>query len=225
MPTWGIVLICVAVVACVGLGVRMWTLAVRLDRLHRRILSVRAVFDKALIKRAATCLQVADFGILGEAATATLTDSAKAALAPVDVSVYSDRFQRGEHAAADAGTQAGAAALTASPGGLDGASRLAGPNGAGWTTVDRLLTESNLSRTIRETMSPTVREAFRVDQVGAPLLNEFDTACYRVQVARRLHNQDVGQVRKLHDRWLVRAFHLAGCAALPNFVDLDDETN
>lgn len=188
----------------------LWRLAVRLDRLHRRVLSTRSVLDRALVKRAATSLQVADFGFLPSEAAADLTRAAKAALAVVDVPVYADQFRSPI-------LPSNQSLLPPEP-----------PAGKAETpqakTMERLLIESELSRVIRGTVEENAKERFRADEVGAPLLGEFQMACYKVQVARRLYNQDVRQVHYLRQKLPVRLFRLAGHAALPDFVDLDDET-
>ena len=193
-----LILICTAAIVLVALIVRLWTLAVRIDRLHRRVLQSRSVLDRALVKRAATCLQIADFGILEPSAASKLSTAAKTALAPVDVPISADKLKGQGMVAFD-------------------------PDPA--KTAERLLTESKLTRAIRQNLDETAKIAFRTDKVGAPLLEEFGRACYKVQVARRLHNQDVSQVRQLRAKPSARFFHLAGLAALPDFIDLDDETS
>lgn len=207
-----IVLACFIVVLCLYL----WRLAVRLDRLHRRVLSTSWALDRALVKRAATSLQVADFGFLPLEAATDLARAAKAALAVVDVPVYVDQL-RSPILLSNQSTLSNQSILSPKPL-VDKAETQRAK------LVERLLIESELSRVIRGIVEESTKEWFRADEVGAPLLGEFQMACYKVQVARRLYNQDVRQVHYLRQKLLVRLFHLAGHAALPDFVDLDDET-
>ncbi|MDO5719790.1 MAG: hypothetical protein Q4P05_03565 [Actinomycetaceae bacterium] len=44
----------------------------------------------------------------------------------------------------------------------------------------------------------------------------------QLAAARRFHNQEVEQVRRIRARKLVRFFHLAGRAQLPDTYDMDD---
>ena len=58
---------------------------------------------------------------------------------------------------------------------------------------------------------------------GAALLSRLATASYRAQLARRFHNDAVVQIRRIRRNVLVRFFHLAGRAPLPQTFEMDDE--
>lgn len=88
----------------------------------------------------------------------------------------------------------------------------------------RLLAESRVSRAMRDFLTPELRSTLSQNAVAQAQLEALDLAAYRVEVARTLHNQDVTQARALRSRLIVRLFHLAGRAPMPNFVDLDDQT-
>lgn len=106
-----------------------------------------------------------------------------------------------------------AVAATAGDQDLEGATE--GPN-------ERYLLESGLSRALRQVLTVQVRNSLNEDPLGAVLLRSLDDSAYRVRVNRSLYNQNVSLVRDLRGRWAVSAFHLAGHASLPGYVDLDD---
>lgn len=77
--------------------------------------------------------------------------------------------------------------------------------------------ESDLSRVIGATV--TSGEASAADTA---LLN-LSTACQRVQMARRFHNDAVLAAQAVRRKRVVRFAHLAGRAPLPLTVEFDDE--
>lgn len=54
------------------------------------------------------------------------------------------------------------------------------------------------------------------------LLQELAQCCYRIELARRFHNDAVGAANLLHERVLVRVFRLAGNTPKPVALDMDD---
>src|ERR1039457_6337164 len=52
---------------------------------------------------------------------------------------------------------------------------------------------------------------------AAELLAELEGAAHQVFLARKFYNDAVADTRAARRRWLVRLFHLAGGAALPEF--------
>jgi len=83
--------------------------------------------------------------------------------------------------------------------------------------------ESELTATLTELLSddPEV-DRLRDDPLGAELLDQLAAAWYRVQLARRIHNEAVAQAQRVRRGRLVRTFHLAGHAAEPKTLELDD---
>ncbi len=89
---------------------------------------------------------------------------------------------------------------------------------------ERGLAESELTRALRAALGPVADQR---EWAGTPestvLLARLATASYRVQLARRFHNDAVVQIRRIRRNVLVRFFHLAGRAPLPQTFEMDDE--
>lgn len=83
--------------------------------------------------------------------------------------------------------------------------------------------ESDLSRALRAACEqPDFRATVLVHEGGADVLDELDAATTKVLIARRFYNDAVRDTRTTRQRWLVRAFRLAGHAPLPAFFEIDD---
>ena len=83
--------------------------------------------------------------------------------------------------------------------------------------------ESDLSEALRAVLADA--EEFRAlasDPAAGPLLAELAGDCRKVELARRFHNDVVVSARALRSRRRVRWLRLAGRAAPPDTVDLDD---
>lgn len=82
-----------------------------------------------------------------------------------------------------------------------------------------LLSESQVSGELREVFDradePQLTATFSI-------LQELAQCCYRIELARRFHNDAVGAATLLHKRFLVRVFRLAGNTPLPIAIDMDD---
>lgn len=192
------VLVAVAVLAVVL--VVLWRQAVRVDRLHRTVLRSRATLEAQLARRATAATELAASG----------------ALDPAEAMIVSDVALRACDAAADDLVRDG---LEGSPetGPLAGVVR--GPA----VSTDRGLLESELSRTLRAVLGPRQeRDELASDPRAAEVMTHLHQAWYRLQLARRFHNSHVEQVRRLRANALVRTFHLAGRAPLPEPFDMDD---
>jgi len=83
--------------------------------------------------------------------------------------------------------------------------------------------ESDLSQALRAVFADAdeVRALQSAPDVG-PLVDELAGDCRKVELARRFHNDVVGSARALRSRRRVRWLRLAGRAAQPATVDLDD---
>lgn len=64
--------------------------------------------------------------------------------------------------------------------------------------------------------------ALRSDPMAAETLELLGQACLRVQLARRFHNDAVAQAQRVRGKRVVRWFRLAGHAARPQMIELDD---
>lgn len=90
---------------------------------------------------------------------------------------------------------------------------------------DQAIVESELSRVLRGALGDADRRARLAERDGArDLLENLDRAWYRVQLARRFHNDAVVQVRRIRAKGYVRLFRLAGQAPMPQTFEMDDAT-
>ena len=172
----------------------IWVRASRLDRLHRKVVSARAVVAAQLVRRATVAAELATSGLLDPVSSVVLGESAWQALA---VSATASTT------APDARAVLGEAASAVQP----------GPGPA----------ESELTATLTELLSDEQEvDLLRADPLGGELLDQLAAAWYRVQLARRIHNEAVAQAQRVRRGRLVRAFRLAGHAAEPQTLELDD---
>ncbi|MFH5823217.1 hypothetical protein [Georgenia sp. AZ-5] len=190
-------------VAVAGLAVLAWVLwvqASRVDRLHRTVLRSRATLEAQLFRRASAALELAASGVLDPAQALVLTDVALRATDAAPAALVPDRLE-----------------------GRPAAGALGEEEEAGTVRVDRGLVESELSRTLRTVLgSPEDQAELAGDARAAEVLTHLRQSWYRLQVARRFHNAHVEQVRRIRARPVVRLFHLAGRAPLPEPFDMDD---
>lgn len=83
--------------------------------------------------------------------------------------------------------------------------------------------ESALSAVLRAALDdPEEVERWASRPSDAQVLAELGGAWYRAQLARRFHNEAVGQTQRVRRKWYVRLLRLAGRAALPQTTELDD---
>jgi hypothetical protein len=83
--------------------------------------------------------------------------------------------------------------------------------------------ESALSATVREALDDVDDvAAIRAERSGPESLDHLAGAWYRAQLARRFHNEAVGQAQRARRHWWVRLLRLAGNAPMPLTVELDD---
>lgn len=76
----------------VALVAYIWTLAVRIDRLHRRVATARGGLELALVKRAACSMQLATSGLLPRRDAEALTEAANGSLAAIEDTWRPPRF-------------------------------------------------------------------------------------------------------------------------------------
>lgn len=205
----------------------VWVAASRLDRLHRKVATSRAALDNQLLRRASAAVELASTGLLDPVSSVLVGEAAWAALS--------------------AGGHGRAELLAALPGLADddGAAVVAGP-GPAWDRpwdddvdhgeqvelvargdrardADRDLAESDLSRTLRVALSDADELAdLRRDPLGAEVVGAVAAAWYRVQLARRFHNEAVAQTQRMRRKVLVRLVRLHGRAPMPHTVEIDD---
>ncbi|MCL2454219.1 MAG: hypothetical protein FWD18_02785 [Micrococcales bacterium] len=170
-----------------------WVRASRLDRLHRKVTSARVVVTAQLVRRATVAAELATSGLLDPVSSVVLGESAWQALA-----------------ASTAATPPESRAL------LGAAAPPAAQQSPGSA-------ESELTATLTEVLSdPDEVERLRREALGEELLGQLAAAWYRVQVARRIHNEAVAQALRIRRSRVVRLFRLAGHAAAPTTLELDD---
>ncbi len=173
-----------------------WVAASRIDRLHRKVAASRAVVDTQLLRRASAASTLAASGVLDPVSSVLVGEASWASIA-----------------AGSPQTQ-GMARL---PDELGGADR------PGTASGDRGLVESELSATLREALADADEVAALREEPGADeLLDALADAWYRVQLARRFHNEAVAQAQRMRRGWAVRTLRLAGRAPMPQTLELDD---
>ncbi|WP_369069486.1 hypothetical protein [Kineococcus terrestris] len=185
-----------ALLVLAALGWHLSSLARRVDRLHHRVETSRAVLDAELTRRASAALELATSGALDPATALLLADAATAALdaprtpAALREAAHADDVQRwrAESVLSDA---------------LDRALGGAGDgDGAGWDAGG---------------VGPPAPGA-------AEAVARARRAGRRAQLARRFHNDAVVQTLRLRGKRVVRWGRLAGHARLPETADFDDGT-
>jgi hypothetical protein len=183
--------------------------ASRIDRLHRKVAASYAMLETQLVRRATAAVELASSGVLDPVSSVLVADAAFAAL--------------------DAGG-AGGGELTPVP--ADLARLIAEEPQAtperrlrlpGSPADDRGLAESELSATLRTVLDdPDEVAAIRGEPGGDEVVAALAAAWFRVQLARRFHNEAVAQTRRVRGKALVRALRLAGRAPMPHPFDIDD---
>jgi hypothetical protein len=94
----------------------------------------------------------------------------------------------------------------------------------GDAAAERGLVESQLSQTLRTALGTAQdREEIVSGEQGRVLVERLATSAYRVQLARRFHNDAVVAATALRGNPVVRTFRLAGRAPMPVTVELDDD--
>jgi hypothetical protein len=194
---WSEITVYVTIVVALALW-WVWVAASRLDRLHRKVGTSRAVLDAQLIRRATVAAELATSGLLDPVSSVLVGEAAWAALSTGTDELPADLLV------------------------------LVGPDdvpagGGAMLAVDRGRIESELSATLREALDdPDEVAALRADPAGDELVALLASSWYRVQLARRFHNEAVAQTARARRGPLVRLLRLAGHAPEPHSLELDD---
>ncbi|MBC7291412.1 MAG: hypothetical protein H5T83_08775 [Actinotalea sp.] len=194
--TWSEIAV-VVVAALLLLVWLVWLAANRLDRLHRKVASSRQALDHQLVRRASAAAELGAAGVLDPASSVLVMDAAWEALAV-------------------GGNGDGELVRTAerSPG--DPRERLPGDR-------EREAAESDLSLTLRTALAdPEEVRSLEADGLAHELLEALAASWYRVQLARRFHNEAVAQTQRVRRKVVVRVLRLHGRAAMPRTVEIDD---
>ena len=214
--TWSETLI-VIVVFLLLLGWLTWVSATRLDRLHRKVVASRLALDAQLVRRSAAAAELATSGVLDPVSSVLLVEAAREASSGADsgarelMVAVPDLADLVESTRLDAQAKRAPSRSTVSNA-LD--------SGLG---DDRAQAESVLSATLRTALEdPGELDELYSSPDSAALLAAVAAAWYRVQLARRFHNEAVAQAQRVRAKVLVRAVRLAGYAAMPQTVELDD---
>ena len=205
VPMWSIVVLVVGLAVTAGWA--LYARAVRVDRLHRQVLGARATLEAQLVHRAEAAAELATVPALDPASGLLLSRAAREAL-DAEGPLVDDGL--------DTSTP-----LEGTPSSHPASSGAALPAP---TTRSRALIESDLSRVLRTVVNEPARRELSVDPLSLPALNRLDRACSRLVLARRFHNTHVSEAQALRGRLLVRMFHLAGHAPMPQTFDADDDT-
>ena len=200
--TWSEITVIVAAALLVQLW-WVWVAASRLDRLHRKVATSCAALDNQLVRRASAAAELASSGLLDPVSAVLVGEAAWTALSA------------GSHGRPDLAVDAPDLGATLDACSLDGSTAEEQP--------DRERAESDLSRTVRAALggADEVR-ALRSAPLGAELVDALAAAWYRVQLARRFHNEAVAQTQRVRRKILVRMLRLHGRARMPRTVEIDD---
>jgi len=114
---------------------------------------------------------------------------------------------------------------------LDGATSLILANAAAESLENpgehgeiREAVENDLTEALQVSLTGEVCAALRDDgPLAVDHLGRLRSACNRVQLARRFHNDAVTDVRRVRRKLAVRLFRLAGHTPLPRTVEFDEE--
>lgn len=196
MSAPGITLVVILILGVVG-AFLSWV-ARRLDGLHKRVINSLAVLDAQLVRRAELSMELARSGSLDPASQAILAQAAW------EAGIQGERLV-GADPSREAATLGELAEMTTSRG------------------VDRAATENALTSALRQALGgPADIAALTREPELADVVLQLRETCYRVQLARRFHNDAVEAVVRLRQGWLVRRARLAGRAALPHVFQMDD---
>ena len=214
--TWSEILVVVGCVLLVA-GWLVWVSATRLDRLHRKVVASRLALDAQLVRRSAAAAELATSGLLDPVSSVLLVEAAREASSGADsgerelVVAVPDLADLILSTRLDTQTRRAPSRTTVSHA-LD--------SGLG---DQRAQAESVLSATLRTVLDEAAEtEELYASPDSAALLDAIAAAWYRVQLARRFHNEAVDQAQRMRAKVLVRAVRMAGHAAMPQTVELDD---
>lgn len=105
----------------------------------------------------------------------------------------------------------------------DGAFEALGIEGWDGPEREREQVESGLSAILRTALDDADEvAAITSDPAGAAMVEDLAQAWYRVQLARRFHNEAVAQTQRVRRKIVVRVMRLAGHAPMPQTIEIDD---
>ncbi|RYV52838.1 hypothetical protein [Pengzhenrongella frigida] len=203
------------------LGWAAWVAASRLDRLHRKVAASQAVLDRQLVRRATVAVELASAGLMDPVSSLLVGEAALAALelsgrGTDTLSLRVPDLAELMRETTEASSYLGMSGVLVS---ADGAGVLPGAA----LVVDRGLVESELSSTLRAALEDATEVAIlREEPGGSDLVDALAAAWYRVQLARRFHNEAVAQTQRARRQRVVRYFRLAGRAPVPEPLEFDD---
>ena len=204
VPVWSVVVLLVGL--AVAIGWALYARAVRVDRLHRQVLGSRATLEAQLVHRAEAAADLATTRALDPASSLLLSQAAREAL-DAEGPIVDDGLDTSPRLDVEHGPSDGVAS-----------------EGSVLPTRSRARIESDLSRVLRTVISEPARRDLTEDPLSVPALSRLDRACSRLVLARRFHNTHVSEAQALRGQLLVRVFHLAGRAPMPQTFDADDDT-
>ena len=204
VPVWSVVVLLVGL--AVAIGWALYARAVRVDRLHRQVLGSRATLEAQLVHRAEAAADLATTRALDPASSLLLSQAAREAL-DAEGPIVDDGLDTSPRLDVEHGPSDGVASEGSVP-----------------PTRSRALIEPDLSRVLRTVISEPARRDLTEDPLSVPALSRLDRACSRLVLARRFHNTHVSEAQALRGQLLVRVFHLAGRAPMPQTFDADDDT-
>ncbi len=209
----------IAIIALLIVGLGVWIAAAsaqRLDRVHRKVVASRLALDSQLLRRSNAAATLAGSSILDPVSSVLLMEMAHAVSGSTD-----DGDQELVVAVPDLSELVG---LHRSEFQRTGPSRTSVIRALDGTLgKDREAGESTLTAVARELFDSEEETKILYEHPeSAESLDALSAAWYRVQLARRFHNEAVLQAQRVRANPFVRILRLAGHAAMPATVEFDD---
>lgn len=183
------------IIAVLAVGWGLYARAVRVDRLHRQVISSRRTLESALRLRAREAADLSLERVLDPASSILLESAARMSL-HAQGPLVDDGLDTPEWNDAD-------------------------PLAGATTAATRVGIENDLTNVLRTVLSDDNRAVLAEDLRGVLALERVDRAARRASAAQRFHNTRVQEAQNLRDNAMVRLFRLAGHAPWPQESRLD----
>jgi len=207
----------IAVLVLVFVAVLVWLAlaqAQRLDRLHRKVVASRLALDAQLLRRSSAA---------GELAAADVLDPVSALLITDAVGAVQNSCRDGDQELMVAVPDLHDLVVRHRSGMPEPTRRGVIQALDGTLGLEREAEESSLTAVLSQLFDDPLETQPLYDIPEAEeLLSALAAAWYRVQIARRFHNEAVLQAQRQRANPVVRLLRLAGRAPMPQTVEFDD---
>ncbi|WP_067780794.1 hypothetical protein [Actinomyces vulturis] len=214
MTTLIIVFVVVLVIVAV---VRLYNRAVRVDRLHHRVLGARATLDAMLLYRATAVLEMLSTGVFDGEDKQRLTLAAQQVLhcqLPIVEDNLEPDDERTDMPPVSWGSKLNLRVTSAKIEHGEGTHDAMRERESSHNSP-RVTQENALTTLIHTMLTPEVRQRATAKPAQAQAIENLDRAMYRLNLAMSFHNMHVLQAQRIRASWDARLFHLAGHAPMP----------